>query len=75
MREKPQRGSQTLFQPNRRRPYVYCPSGLWATVFWLAEQENWTEAECLAKFQTVELVPNPDCPLGTFAHAWFPEKS
>lgn len=57
--------------------YTRCASGLRAGVFTLlvlAGQEGWTEAQYLEQFQTLGIDQKPNCPLGSFAHAYFEQK-
>ncbi|MEH2359773.1 beta-lactamase hydrolase domain-containing protein [Nostoc sp.] len=54
--------------------YTRCASGLRAGVFTLlvlAEQEGWTEAQYLEKFQTLGIEQKPNSPLENFAHTYF----
>ncbi len=57
--------------------YVRCASALRAGVFSLliiAEQEGWTEAQYLERFQSLGIDQKPGCPLGNFAHDCFEQK-
>lgn len=57
--------------------YVRCASALRAGVFSLlalAEQEGWSEAQYLERFQRLGIDQKPDCPLGSFAHNYFEQK-
>lgn len=57
--------------------YVRCTSGLRSGVFSLlilAEQEGWSEAQYLERFQSLGIDQKPDCPLGSFAHSYFEQK-
>ncbi|MDP5338601.1 MAG: sulfur transferase domain-containing protein [Nodularia sp. (in: cyanobacteria)] len=57
--------------------YTRCASGLRAGVFTLlilAEEEGWTEAQYLEKFQALGIAQKQNCPLGSFAHTYFQPK-
>lgn len=58
--------------------YVRCASALRAGVFsllTLAEQEGWSEAQYLERFQSLGVDQKPNCPLGSFAHTCFEQKN
>lgn len=58
--------------------YTRCASGLRAGVFTLlnlAERENWTETEYLQQREALEIPSRPNCPLASFSHNYFDQKS
>ena len=69
---------KAAIQSSPKPIYIRCASGLRAgvmTLLTLAEQQNWSEQEYLEKRKALGLQHKPNCPLETFAQAYFSTQS